>query len=128
MGEAPTTSRQNAGAQCLAMGPVSIGNDRSHVAGLVKSDSVALETMSGLNSAISKGITLPKRNSPTFDGKPLHCGYMKSFEEEVMNQHSDTASQLEHLIDMCRDKAYEAIRSCNIVSPPSQALTPPIPL
>ena len=120
--EALATLRQNAGVQCLAMGPVSIGNHRSRVAGLVKSDPVASETMRGLNSAISKGITLPKRNSPTFDGKPLHYGYMKSFEETVMNQNSDTASQLEYLIDMCRDKAYEAIRSCNIVNPPSEAL------
>jgi len=32
---------------------------------------------------------------------------MKSFEETIINQISDTASQLEYLIDMRRDKAYE---------------------
>jgi len=39
-----------------------------------------------------------------------------------MKQVSDPASQLAYLIDMCRDKAYEAIRACNIISPPSEAL------
>jgi len=39
-----------------------------------------------------------------------------------MKQVSDPTSQLAHLIDMCRDKADEAIRSCDIISPPSEAL------
>ena len=39
-----------------------------------------------------------------------------------MKQVSDPASQLAYLIDMCRDKAYEAIRSCIIITPPAEAL------
>ena len=120
--ETLTTSHQNADAQCFPVGLVSTGTDGSHVAGLVQSDAVVLETIKGLSSAISKGLTLPKRNSPTFDSNPLHYGFMKSFEETVMKQVSDSALQLAYLIDMSWDKAYEATRSCNIINLQSEAL------
>ena len=116
-----TTSRRKADGQCFPTGPVS--TDTSHVAGLVPGDPVGLETVKSLSSAISKDITLPKRNLTIFDGNPLHYySFMKSFEETIMKQVSDPASQLAYLIDMCRNKAYEAERFCNIISPPSDAL------
>jgi len=110
------TSRQNADAQCFPMGPVSTDTDGSHVAGVVPGDPMGLETVGSLSSAISKDITLSKRNMPMFDGNPLHYyGFMKSFEETILKQVSDPASQLAYLIDMCRGKAYEVIRFCNII-------------
>jgi len=65
---------------------------------MVQSNAIALETK-GLSTAIREGIALPKRNLPTFDGNPLHYyGFLKSFEETVMKQVSDPASQLAYLI------------------------------
>ena len=117
------TSRQKADAQCFPMGPVSADTDDSNVAGVVLGDPVGLETVRSLNSAIIKDITLPKRNLPVFDGNSLHYyGFMKSFEETILKHVSDPASQLAYLIDMCRGKAYEVIKFCNIRSLPSEAL------
>jgi len=105
------------------MGPVSTGTAGSHVAGVVPGDPVGLETVRSLSSTISRDITLPKRNLPIFDGNPLHYySFMKRFEETILKHVSDPASQLAYLIDMCRDKAYEVIRFCNVISPPSEAL------
>ena len=47
---------------------------------------------------------------------------MKSFEETILKHVSDPASQLAYLIDMCRGKAYEVIKFCNIRSLSSEAL------
>jgi len=113
--ETLSASHPYVNAQSLPVGPVPppLSNANTNV---VQSNSIALETIKGLSTAIREGIALPKRNLPTFDGNPLHYyGFLKSFEETVMKQVSDPASQLAYLIDMCRDKAYEAIRSCNIV-------------
>ena len=118
--ETLSASHPYVSAQSLSGGPVPLGNVNTS---LVQSNSIALETIKGLSTAIREGIALPKRNLPTFDGNPLHSyGFLKGFEETVMKQVSDPASQLAYLIDICRDKAYEAIRSCNIISPPSEAL------
>ena len=77
---------------------------------------MGLETVRSLNSAIIKDITLPNRNLPVFDGNPLHYyGFMKSFEETILKNVSDPASQLAYLIDMCRGKAYEVIKFCDII-------------
>jgi len=69
--EALSTSRQNAGAQCLPIGPVSISTSGSRVASVVQCYPVALETIKGLRSAICKGTALP-REELTFDGIPFH--------------------------------------------------------
>jgi len=81
------------------VGLVPLGNVNTS---MVQSNSIALETIKGLSTAIREGITLPKRNVPTFDGTPLHYyGFLKSFEESVMKQVSDLASQLPYLILIC---------------------------
>ena len=47
---------------------------------------------------------------------------MKSFEETILEQVSDPASQLQYLIDMCVGTAHEVIKSCHVISPPSAGL------
>ena len=74
-------------AQSLPVGPVPPGNVHTS---MVQSNSIVLETIKGLSTAIREGIALPKRNLPTFDGNPLHYyGFLKSFEETIMKQASD---------------------------------------
>jgi len=105
-------------AQSLPVGPVPLGNVNTS---MVQSNSIALETSKGLSTAIREGITLPKRNLPTFDGNPLHYyGFLKLWGDsnEASLRHRFTTC----VPYMCRGKAYEATRSCNIISPPSEAL------
>ena len=105
------------------MGSGSHSFDDTHAVNTVQSNSVVFETIQGLSSTIRKGIALPKRNLPNFNGDTLHYyGFIKGFEETVMKQVSDPASQLANLIDMCQGKAHEAIKSCNTISPPAEAL------
>ena len=128
--EAPSTSRRSsnafiskAGTQRLCLGSGSHSIDETHDVSTMKSNSVVFETIQGLSSAIREGIALPKRNIPNFNGDPLHYyGFIKRFEETVMKQVSNPASQLAYLIDMCQDKAHEAVKSCNIISPPAETL------
>jgi len=73
--ETLSASHPYVSAQSLPVGPVPLGNVKTS---MVQSNSIALETIKGISTAISEGIALPKRNLPTFDGNPLHYyGFLK---------------------------------------------------
>jgi len=73
--ETLSASRPYVIAQSRPEGPVPHGNVNTS---MVQSNSIALETIKGLSTAIREGIALPKRNQPTFDGNPLHYyGFLK---------------------------------------------------
>ena len=62
--ETLSASRSYASAQSLPVGSVLLGNVNTS---MVQSDSIALETIKGLSTAIREGMTLLKRNLPTSD-------------------------------------------------------------
>jgi len=67
--------------------------------------------------------SLPKRSVPTFDGNPLeYFAFTKSFQETILDQVANPASQLQSLMEMCVGKAREVTKSCSVINPASAGL------
>jgi len=63
------------------------------------------ESLKSLGSIIQQGFSLPKRSVPTFDGNPLeYYAFTKSFQETILDQMVNPASQLQYLSEMCVGK------------------------
>ena len=81
------------------------------------------ESLKCLSSIIQQGFSLPKRSVPTFNGNPLeYFAFTKSFQETILDQVANPASQLQYLSEMCVGKAREVIKSCSVLSPASAGL------
>jgi len=80
----------------------------------------ATDAITNLRDVLYQGFTLPKRTLRTFDGNPLdYYRFIQSFNATIREEVTEPASQLEYLIDMCTEKAREAIKHLSIGTPPS---------
>ena len=84
---------------------------------------ITAESLKCLGSIIQHGFSLPKRSVPAFNGNPLeYFAFTKSFQETILDQVANPASQLQYLSEMCVGKAREVIKSCSVISPASAGL------
>ena len=66
---------------------------------------MAAESLKCLGSIIQQGFSLSKRSVPTFDGNPLeYFAFTISFQETILDQVANPASQLQYLSEMCVGK------------------------
>jgi len=81
------------------------------------------ESLKCLGSIIQQGFSLPKQSVPTIDENPLkYFVFTKSFQETILDQVVNPASQLQYLSEMCVGKVREVIKSCSVLSPASAGL------
>jgi len=103
--------------------PSSMGPEITREQGPSNANLMTAESLKCLGSIIQQGFSLPKRSVPTFDGNPLeYFAFTKSFQETILDQVADPASQLQYLLEMCVGKSRELIKSCSVISPASAGL------
>ena len=73
--------------QWFSTGSEPLSTDGSHVASVVLSHSVALETMKGLGPVIREGFAKPKWNIPTFDDILFK---LSRFHKQLWRNHNET--------------------------------------